>query len=81
MKYLIVLGVVACAIWLWRHNREQAKAKTQRPTAPPRTPKPPNGPMAMTRCHHCGTHLPQADAVQGMLGHYCDHEHRRLGEG
>ncbi|HEX5806806.1 MAG TPA: PP0621 family protein [Macromonas sp.] len=78
MKYLLVLLVVGGAIWLWRHNRLEERSRT--------SPKKYNSPAqtsttAMVVCRHCGIHLPQAEAIQGIQGYYCDPEHRRTIEG
>jgi len=78
MKYLMVLMVVAVAIWIWRNNRrEEIRSATapQRPRAVP-------GPQAMVRCAHCGLHLPAADAVAGRgSSSYCSDAHRQAAEG
>lgn len=77
MKYLLVLVVVMVAFYIWRNNRINDRA-----AAPP--PPPSKGharlPVVMVACLHCGTHLPQADTVQGTLGPYCSADHRRLNE-
>lgn len=78
MKYLVVLAVVAVAIWIWRNNRrEQLRAATPPPQRSPRVA----GPEAMVRCAHCGLHLPAADAVAGRDGSYCSVAHRQAAEG
>jgi uncharacterized protein len=79
MKYLLVLGVVLFAIWLWRHNRatETRNQEAQRPPPQPHPPAVPN----MVACAHCGVHLPQPDAVAGQRGHYCSQAHRQAREG
>ncbi len=78
MKYLLVLAVVAVAIWIWRNNRrEEIRAATPPPQRSPRVA----GPEAMVRCAHCGLHLPTADAVYGGNGnHYCTPAHRQAAE-
>lgn len=75
MKYLLLLGVIAGAIWLWRHNREHGASQQ------PRRPTPSATTVDMVACLHCGTHLPQTDAVRGTQGYYCGAEHRRRHEG
>ncbi|MBA4254463.1 MAG: hypothetical protein C0445_01130 [Polaromonas sp.] len=79
MKYLLVLGVVLFAIWLWRHNRatDARNQEAQRP--PPKTPPPAVSNMVV--CAHCGVHLPQPDAVAGQRGQYCSQAHRQAHEG
>lgn len=74
MKYLLVLGVIAGAIWLWRHNRAQDVRAQARPF-PARPTK------SMVTCRHCGVHLLQSEAIEGIQGYYCDPEHRRQHEG
>lgn len=78
MKYLLVLMVLAVALWLWRHNRS-ANPRAPNPEQAKPTPRPP--PTTMVRCQHCGTHVPQADAVQGRQGYYCDRTHQQRSEG
>jgi uncharacterized protein len=34
----------------------------------------------MVACLHCGTHLPESEAVKGRHGAYCCDEHRQLSE-
>jgi uncharacterized protein len=34
----------------------------------------------MLRCAHCGTHLPQTEAITGRQGHYCSLAHRQQSE-
>lgn len=79
MKYLLVLAVVAVAIWIWRNNRrEEIRAGTPPPQRPPRVA----GPESMVRCAQCGLHLPAADAVPGRNGNsYCTPAHRQATEG
>jgi uncharacterized protein len=77
MKYLLVFVVVLVAIWFWRQGRQVDNDKA--PPAPsPVKPLPP--PTAMVACLHCGTHLPETEAVRGQQGAYCCEEHRRLRE-
>lgn len=75
MKYLLVLGVLGVALWLWRHNRQDEVSSHTRPTQRPQ--KPGN----MVACQYCGTHLPETDAVRGLKGYYCDPRHQQLAEG
>lgn len=79
MKYLLVLGVVLFAIWLWRHNRA-TEARDQEAQRPPPKPQPPTV-AHMVACAHCGVHLPQQDAVLGQRGTYCSLAHRQASEG
>jgi uncharacterized protein len=75
MKFLLVLAVVLVAFWIWRNNR----IGERRDQAPP--PARPQVPQAMVACDHCGTHLPETEAVKGDRGVYCCQEHRRQREG
>lgn len=72
MKYLLVLGVVLVAVWLWRNNRRVEKQ--ERPAAPP---PPLASPQDMVQCPVCSVHLPRTDALAGPDGRlYCCQEHR-----
>ena len=73
MKFLLVLTVVAVAVWLWRNNRRSD-------AAPPRRAPPPHLPLRMVACLHCGTHLPETEAVRGAVGVYCSADHRQQHE-
>lgn len=77
MKYLLVLAVVMVAFYVWRNNRVADRSTPRQPPAPTGS----RLPVVMVACQHCGTHLPQADTVQGSLGPYCSADHRRLKEG
>lgn len=80
MKYLLVLAVVAVAIWLWRQGRREEIRERMR-DAPSRRTRGVSGPAAMARCAHCGLHLPLADALPGQQGVYCSAAHRQATEG
>lgn len=82
MKYLLVLAVLGVAFYLWRQGRPPARRDHAQPHATRhRPPGADTAPEAMVRCRHCGVHLPDRDAVRGVLGNYCGHEHRQLAEG
>lgn len=70
MKYLLVFAVLLVAFWIWRNKR--------RPIEPPKRPPSLGTPTPMVACRHCGTHLPQNEAVEGPAGFFCNPEHRRL---
>jgi uncharacterized protein len=74
MKYLLVLAVVLVAVWVWRNNRQLDR------TAPPPRRTARRTPTPMVACLHCGTHLPEHEAIQGPRGVYCCAEHRRQHE-
>lgn len=78
MKFLLILGVILFAVWLWRHNRRTREV--QRPDTPATVRKPP-APTHMVACLHCGVHLAEQDAVHGRLGDYCGQPHRQAHEG
>ncbi|MEZ5701617.1 MAG: PP0621 family protein [Burkholderiaceae bacterium] len=74
MKFLPVLAVIVVAVWVWRNNR-QAELR------PPSHDQPsPVTAMAVVACQHCGTHLPESEAVLGRRGSYCCVEHRQQHE-
>ncbi|MEP6724012.1 MAG: PP0621 family protein [Variovorax sp.] len=77
MKYLIVLLVVAVAIWLWRRNRREEMEEARPPqAAPPKVGEP----QTMLRCAHCGLHLPASDAIAGPGDKvFCSTAHREAG--
>jgi uncharacterized protein len=77
MKYLLVLAVVLVAIYIWRQNRLRDDKPSTPPAAKSRKLAPPT---VMVACLHCGTHLPEAEAVKGRQGAYCSGEHLRLSE-
>jgi uncharacterized protein len=70
MKYLVLLLIVVGGIWWIRQQR--------RPHTPTHTP---SSPQVMVPCTHCGTHIPENDAVQGSRGTYCSATHRDAHEG
>jgi uncharacterized protein len=76
MKYLLVLLVLVVAFWLWRNNRRSE----QQAHTPPRSQPPAASPVAMIACSQCGTHVPQAEVIEGVQGRYCCPEHRRQHE-
>lgn len=75
MKFLLVLAVLLVAFWIWRNNRLGDPPRE----SPPR--REPGAPLPMIACTHCGTHLPEAEAVRGASGRYCCREHLRQHEG
>lgn len=77
MKYLLVLLVLTVAVWLWRHNRRHQHAG---PTGQHNRRSGPAAPTLMVACLHCGTHLPEHEAIEGAGGHYCSQSHRQRHE-
>lgn len=79
VKWLLVIAVVVLGYVWWRQQRLEER-RVQRPAPSPGAAQTAR-PAPMVRCHHCGVHVPAADAVRGALGPYCSDEHRRLAEG
>ena len=75
MKFLLLMAVVAFALWLLK-----TKGRVAPPSARKDPPKAPPQPAQMLACVHCGVHLPQADTVQDAAGRaYCSEAHRLAG--
>jgi uncharacterized protein len=70
MKYLVILLIVLGGIWWIRQQRKPNKP------APP-----PSGTQTMLPCAHCGTHVPEDEALPGKQGVYCSEAHRHTHEG
>jgi uncharacterized protein len=74
MKFLLLLVVIAVAVW-WVSARRPRSPGTRAPAAPP-----PATPATMVACAHCGLHLPQAEALADAGGRlYCSAAHRGAG--
>ena len=72
MKYLLVLAVLAIAIWIWR-SRHRKSVQESRSTERQRIA----APQEMVKCAQCGLHLPRADAVLDSAQHaFCGAAHR-----
>ncbi|GAA6141477.1 PP0621 family protein [Hydrogenophaga sp. 5NK40-0174] len=76
MKYLLLAVVLGVAWWMWRKNHV-GQASTTHKTAPAGRS---HAPVAMVACAHCGTHLPQSEAVRGKDAYFCDPSHRAAHE-
>jgi uncharacterized protein len=74
MKYLLVLLVVAVAVWV---TVARVRGSTRHGGGSQASTRP----RAMARCAHCGVHLPAAEALIDGSSVYCCDEHRRLGPG
>ncbi|WP_310625459.1 PP0621 family protein [Limnohabitans sp.] len=70
MKYLVLLVIVFAGIWWIRQQR--------RPDTPQQKT---SGPQIMVACAHCGTHIPENEAIHGAQGVYCSQAHRDSHEG
>lgn len=78
MKYLLVLGVVLFAVWLWRHNRDEEAQDRAAERAQRKPPAPPPVEVAdMVACAHCGLHVPRCEAVAAGGRLYCSDAHRQ----
>ena len=74
MKYLLILLLILVVAWRWRTARTtEHRVHAQKAAAS-------QGPVAMVRCAHCGTHVPEQDAVAGRTALYCSPAHRALQE-
>jgi uncharacterized protein len=69
MKYLVLLVIVFVGLWWFRQQRRVAP-----------TPQNKSGPQIMVACAHCGTHIPDNDAIHGTQGVYCSPAHRNSHE-
>lgn len=76
MKYLLVLGVLLFAIWLWRHNRQQ-QTHQRASHQPPKPRGAPPDPALMVVCAECNVHVARHEAISGQRGLYCSEAHRR----
>lgn len=84
MKWLLVLLIVLGGIW-WLRQVGRGRSRDPSSSAPsssqPSSAAPADTPpQVMTRCLHCGLHLPVQDAVSGKLGDYCSPAHRQQRE-
>jgi uncharacterized protein len=70
MKYLVLLLIVVGGIW-WIRQQRRPHTHAQKPSHP----------QVMVPCAHCGTHVPDNDAVHGSRGTYCSAAHRDAHEG
>lgn len=73
MKLILMLVVIAAAVWLWRNGRRQDAGQGRSPSSPPAA----LGQEDMPACLHCGVHFPRSEAVAGRAGVFCGEPHRR----
>jgi uncharacterized protein len=71
MKYLVLLLIVVGGIWWIRQQRRPHNTHAHKSS----------GPQVMVPCLHCGTHIPENDAIRGAQGTYCSAAHRDAHEG
>lgn len=69
MKYLVLLLIVLGGIWWIRQQRKPNQPASKKP-----------GTQVMVPCAHCGTHVPEDDAILGARGLYCSAAHRDIHE-
>ncbi len=72
MKFLLLLAVLAIAIWYWLGQRKN-------PTSSADTRTPPGAAENIVVCAHCHLHVPESEAILAAGQHYCCEEHRKLG--
>lgn len=71
MGQLLRLIIILIGLWLILSIVKRALAKRRKPSADkPAVAK-------MVACSHCGTHIPESEAVSDGNRHYCSEEHRR----
>ncbi|MEN9619027.1 MAG: hypothetical protein RL406_1264 [Pseudomonadota bacterium] len=70
MKYLVLLLIVLAGIWWIRQQRKPDQPLNKK-----------TDPQVMVPCAHCGTHVPEDDAIRGSRGLYCSAAHRDSHEG
>lgn len=76
MKFLLIVVVVAVALWMVLRTRRKPDAKSGE-TASNNTRA---EPAAMIACAHCGVHLPREEALADPSElRYCSEAHRALG--
>jgi uncharacterized protein len=75
MKYLVLLLIATIVVWRFRSKNEQQNAPSthEQVDAAPKA-------VEMQACTHCGLHMPSADLIAGVHGHYCSAEHHTIAE-
>jgi uncharacterized protein len=71
IRILIILAAIGMAVYLLR----RALGRGKKPGAPSGS-----GTARMVACAHCGTHVPESEAVRADGRTYCCEEHRRQGD-
>jgi uncharacterized protein len=79
MKYLILILVLALVFFVLglkraRPSRPEPGPKREAPKAPAA------GAQDIVACAECGLHVPLADALPGLGGHFCSAAHRHAFE-
>lgn len=68
-RLLILVALIAAAVWLWRRL-------TKKPAAPKETQQ---VPLTMVRCAQCGVHVPREHALPNHDQWYCSQAHLKQG--
>jgi uncharacterized protein len=75
MGFIRILIIIIVIFLLWqlyfRIKRQGEKARPQLKQQPS---------IPMLRCQHCGTHIPENEAIKSPKGVYCCEQHRREAE-
>jgi uncharacterized protein len=80
MKYLLLLAVIAVAIWMFRARHRVPGPKTPAPPPKPGKTADTGAATPMLACAHCGVHLPRTDAVFDPAGRvFCSAAHQQAG--
>ncbi len=72
-KYLLILVVLLCIIFIWRSNRKAAHKERQASDERAKV-------IDMMPCRWCAVHIPASEAVQGRHGGYCSVAHCQKAE-
>ena len=73
MKLFLLILIAWLVIIVIRQNLNKSKASRES-----KKPKP-DLPASTIKCEHCGTYVPQREAVKVQDHYYCSEEHARLG--
>jgi uncharacterized protein len=69
IRLLILIGLIAIAVWLWRRLQGN----------PRQTVQPPVDTEKMVRCSHCSLHVPETSAFSKDGLWYCSQAHLQQG--
>lgn len=67
-RLVILIALIAAAIWLWRRLKRPAPGAAKGPAATP-----------MVRCEQCGVHVPEGQALRDADRWYCSAAHLKQG--
>ncbi|MBA1275515.1 PP0621 family protein [Stutzerimonas azotifigens] len=68
-RLLILITLIAAAVWLWRRMTQKKPTRNAEPGAAP-----------MVRCAHCGVHVPRQQALLAHGQWFCSRAHLEQGE-